>query len=306
VNTPKSYKESFLVFIHNLQDLLCNELEEIDGAVRFREDLWQREGGGGGKTRIIENGAVIEKGGINTSAVHGKLSEPIQKYLQTESEDFFACGISLVIHPLNPKAPTAHANFRYFELYNTQGEIENLWFGGGMDMTPYYLYEEDAQHFHKTIKTVCDKSEKGIYEQYKKRCDEYFHNSHRGEARGIGGIFFDRLNDILSHDNDFWYQFTTQVGSQFEETYYPILRKRKSEAYTEDQKIWQEIRRGRYVEFNLLHDKGTLFGLKTNGRIESIFMSLPPTVRWNYDVQVTDSSEEAKLLQVLKNPKDWV
>lgn len=299
-------KEKFYNYIQQLQDTITTKLEEIDGKAIFREDIWERPEGGGGRTRVIENGAVFEKGGVNISGVHGKLPKSMQTYFKVGEVDFFACGLSLVLHPKNPIVPTVHANWRYFEMYNEQGDIIDSWFGGGQDLTPYYLFEEDAQHFHRVCKNSCDLHNEDFYAAYKKKCDEYFYNSHRDEGRGIGGLFFDycKKSEEMSMDN--WYNFVTEVGNNFLEAYVPIVERRKELLYTKKQQDWQEIRRGRYVEFNLVHDKGTLFGLKTNGRIESILMSLPPHVQWVYDHHPEQGSEEEKLLEVLKNPKDWV
>tara|TARA_B100001079_G_scaffold61489_1_gene52161 strand:+ start:531 stop:1433 length:903 start_codon:yes stop_codon:yes gene_type:complete len=299
-------REQFVSYIKNLQDQITAKLEAIDGKATFKEDLWQREEGGGGRTRVIENGNVIEKGGVNISEVHGPLAPAMQQYFKVGDVDFFACGLSLVIHPKNPYAPTVHANWRYFEMLDKAGNLVDSWFGGGQDLTPYYLCEEDAQHFHQTCKTACDKHDPEFYPQYKKRCDEYFYNSHRREARGLGGLFFDYLKATDERSMQDWYNFVTEVGDSFLTAYAPILEKRKDLAYGEKERDWQEVRRGRYVEFNLVHDKGTLFGLKTNGRIESILMSLPPAVQWRYDHHPEPGSPEAKLVDVLKNPKDWV
>lgn len=299
-------REQFVSYIKNLQDQITAKLEAIDGKATFKEDLWQREEGGGGRTRVIENGNVIEKGGVNISEVHGPLAPAMQQYFKVGDVDFFACGLSLVIHPKNPYAPTVHANWRYFEMLDKAGNLVDSWFGGGQDLTPYYLFEEDAQHFHQTCKTACDKHDPEFYPQYKKRCDEYFYNSHRGEARGLGGLFFDYLKATDNRSMQDWYNFVTEVGDSFLTAYAPILEKRKDLAYGEKERDWQEVRRGRYVEFNLVHDKGTLFGLKTNGRIESILMSLPPTVQWRYDHHPEPGSPEAQLVDVLENPKDWV
>ena len=301
-----SKKEPFLKFIRNLQNEICTALETEDGKGKFISDKWEREGGGGGDTRVISGGNIFEKGGVNTSAVHGNLPESLQKHLKIDKGNFFACGISLVLHPYNPFVPTVHANFRYFELYDENGELADQWFGGGSDMTPYYLYDEDATHFHQVQKTVCDKFHDDFYPTYKKKCDEYFYNSHRSESRGIGGTFFDYLRPTAEQDSQFWFDFVTGMGAAFLETYLPIVQKRKSISFTKKQKHWQEIRRGRYVEFNLIHDRGTLFGLKTKGRIESILMSLPPTVRWEYNLNPEAGSEEDRLINVLKNPKAWV
>ncbi|MDA0177835.1 oxygen-dependent coproporphyrinogen oxidase [Mesoflavibacter profundi] len=299
-------KHKFYQYIQDLQNTITAGLEAIDGKAKFEEDIWVRSEGGGGRTRVIQNGNVFEKGGVNISGVHGKLPDSMQKYFGVEDADFFACGLSLVIHPKSPMVPTVHANWRYFEMYDQDGNIVDQWFGGGQDLTPYYLFEEDASHFHQVCKTACDKHNPEFYPKYKARCDEYFHNTHRNEARGIGGLFFDycKATEEMSMEN--WYDFVTEVGDSFLEAYLPIVEKRKDLAYTKAQRDWQEIRRGRYVEFNLVHDKGTLFGLKTNGRIESILMSLPPHVQWVYDHNPEDGSDEAKLLDVLKNPKNWV
>ncbi len=299
-------KDEFYTYIQQLQDHITKALEQVDGQAKFKEDLWERAEGGGGRTRVIENGAVFEKGGVNISAVHGALPSSMQKYFGVKDCDFFACGLSLVIHPKNPMVPTVHANWRYFEMYDSTGEIIDQWFGGGQDLTPYYLFEEDAQHFHQVCKTACDHHDQSFYPQYKKRCDDYFWNSHRNEARGIGGLFFDYLKANENHSMTDWFNFVTEVGNSFTEAYIPIVNKRKDISYNAKQRDWQEIRRGRYVEFNLVHDKGTLFGLKTNGRIESILMSLPPHVQWHYNHIPEPHSEEAKLLEVLRKPKKWV
>jgi len=298
-------KEQFVSYIRNLQDQICHALEEADGSARFREDHWERPGGGGGRTRVIENGNVFEKGGVNISEVYGTLPESMQQYFGVTDSDFFACGLSLVIHPESPHVPTVHANWRYFELYDSKGQVVTSWFGGGQDLTPYYLYDEDARHFHQVCKTACDKHHPDYYPTYKKRCDEYFFNAHRDEARGIGGLFFDYLKETNDSTMQDWYNFVTEIGNSFIKAYLPIVEKRKSMPYTQQQRDWQEIRRGRYVEFNLVHDKGTLFGLRTKGRIESILISLPPHVQWQYDHEPKAGSEEAKLLEVLKNPKEW-
>ena len=299
-------KEKFYQYIQQLQDTITSKLEVIDGEATFQEDLWQRPEGGGGRTRVIENGRVFEKGGVNISAVHGPLPKAMQSYFKVDDVDFFACGLSLVLHPKNPFVPTVHANWRYFEMYDKAGNIVDSWFGGGQDLTPYYLFEEDARHFHKVCKTACDQHNPSFYPDFKKKCDTYFWNAHRDEARGIGGLFFDYCKANETMDMSAWYDFVTEVGDSFLSAYAPIVEKRKDLPYTQKNRDWQEIRRGRYVEFNLVHDKGTLFGLKTNGRIESILMSLPPHVQWVYDHHPEKGSEEEKLITVLKNPKAWV
>ena len=299
-------KEKFYQYIQQLQDQITTKLEEVDGEAKFQQDLWERPGGGGGRTRVIEHGRVFEKGGVNISAVHGELPAAMQKYFNVGDVDFYACGLSLVIHPKNPMVPTVHANWRYFEMYDKQGAVVRSWFGGGQDLTPYYLFEDDAIHFHQVCKTACDQHDAAFYPLYKKQCDAYFWNTHREEARGIGGLFFDRLEETTAKSTQQWYDFVTTIGNSFLEAYVPIVERRKNLDYTAEQRTWQEIRRGRYVEFNLVHDKGTLFGLKTNGRIESILMSLPPHVQWVYDHQPEAGSEEAKLLEVLAHPVDWL
>lgn len=299
-------KQAFYNYIESLQDKITLTLEAVDGASKFKEDIWQREEGGGGRSRILQNGSVFEKGGVNISKVYGRLPKTMQAYFKVGEVDFFACGLSLVIHPKNPMVPTVHANWRYFEMYDTEGSVVDQWFGGGMDLTPYYLYQEDIKHFHKQCKNACDRHDKDFYKTYKKACDDYFYNSHRKEARGVGGLFFDYCKANEKMNIRQWFDFVTDVGDSFLDAYTPIVQKRKDLAYTAAERQWQEIRRGRYVEFNLIHDKGTLFGLKTNGRIESILMSLPPHVQWAYDHHpATDSKEEA-LIEVLKHPKNWV
>lgn len=299
-------KEQFVTYILNLQDKIASKLEEIDGEATFQEDNWKRPEGGGGRTRVIENGNVFEKGGVNTSQVHGKLPETMQEYFGVKDANFFACGLSLVLHPINPMAPTVHANWRYFEMYDSKGNIVDQWFGGGQDLTPYYLFDEDATHFHSVCKKACDAHDPTFYPTYKKRCDTYFYNPHRSEGRGVGGLFFDYCKATDERSMQDWYNFVTEVGDSFLEAYVPIIQRRKNLAFAKAQKDWQEVRRGRYVEFNLVHDKGTLFGLKTNGRIESILMSLPPVVQWKYDHHPEKGSEEERLIEILKNPKEWI
>ena len=299
-------KDQFYKHIENLQDSITSKIEEIDGLAKFEEDIWQRQEGGGGRTRVIENGAIFEKGGVNISAVHGELPEVLRKQFNADEGTFFACGLSLVLHPINPMIPTVHANWRYFEMYDTTGKMVTQWFGGGQDLTPYYLFDEDAIHFHTVCKNVCDSYSPDFYSTFKKNCDDYFWNAHREEARGVGGLFFDYLKATNSFTILDRYNFVTAVGASFLESYLPIVKKRKDIPFTISQKDWQEIRRGRYVEFNLVHDRGTLFGLKTNGRIESILMSLPPVVQWKYNHHPEKESEEERLIAVLTNPKEWV
>ncbi|WP_124978949.1 oxygen-dependent coproporphyrinogen oxidase [Nonlabens xiamenensis] len=299
-------KDVFHAYIIDLQNRITSALEDLDGQARFHEDQWHREEGGGGFSRVIQNGNLFEKGGVNISAVHGPLPQAMQSYFNVGKVDFYATGLSLVIHPKNPMVPTVHANFRYFEMYDENGTTVDSWFGGGLDLTPYYLFEEDARHFHSTCKMVCDRHPIADYQTFKDKCDAYFHNSHRDEARGIGGLFYDYCRADERFTMNDWLAFQQDMADHFLEAYIPIVKKRMDLNYTEAQREWQEIRRGRYVEFNLVHDKGTLFGLKTNGRIESILMSLPPKVQWVYDHHPEAGSEEEKLLQVLKHPKNWV
>ena len=299
-------KEQFVNYIRNLQNTITSKLEAIDSGASFTEDIWERTEGGGGHTRVIENGNVFEKGGVNRSEVFGELPNSMQQYFGVKDVNFYACGLSLVLHPVNPMIPTVHANWRYFEMYDAQGNTVDQWFGGGQDLTPCYLFEEDAKHFHRICKTACDAHDPDFYPKYKTQCDEYFYNSHRQEGRGIGGLFFDYLKATRQMTMQDWYNFVTQVGDSFLTAYTPIVEKRKDTPYSEANRTWQEIRRGRYVEFNLVHDKGTLFGLNTNGRIESILMSLPPKVQWIYNYQPDAGSEEEKLIDVLKKPKNWI
>ena len=274
-------------YFRDLQDRLCTALEEIDGAGRFREDLWQREAGGGGRTRVLTEGGVFEKAGVNFSEVVGQMSEEFARQVPGEGRDFAATGISLVLHPRSPLVPTVHANFRFL----TKGPKE--WFGGGADLTPYYPYREDVIHFHRVWKQVCERHANIVdHGRLKRWCDEYFFLAHRNEARGVGGIFF----DYLEGDREKTFAFVRDCGDHFLDAYLPIVRRRKDAPYTARERAFQEFRRGRYVEFNLLYDRGTLFGLKTGGRVESIFMSLPPVVRWQYDYRPEPGSREARIV----------
>lgn len=306
-------KQRWIDFIHKLQDDICTALEEADGKAKFIEDKWERPEGGGGKTRVIANGDVFEKGGVNTSVVFGDVTPQMRSQLQIEGDTWFACGLSLVIHPSNPFVPTVHCNCRMFEVYENgvsslpaSGGSGARWFGGGTDLTPYYLFDEDAKYFHETYKHVCDKFDPAFYPRFKHECDNYFSNNHRNnERRGIGGIFYDHQRPDGNHDVSFWLEFSKACGYAFIDAYVPIVNKRKQTPFTEHHKHWQEIRRGRYVEFNLIHDRGTIFGLKTNGRTESILMSLPPTVRFEYNYQPQAGSEEERLVDVCLNPINW-
>jgi coproporphyrinogen III oxidase len=298
-------KEQFYKYITQLQQEICSALELADGSSRFITDVWTREEGGGGTSRVISKGKVFEKGGVNISAVHGELPKQMRETFGVEGSNFFACGLSLVIHPVNPYVPTVHANWRYFELYNDEGRVIDTWFGGGSDLTPYYIFEEDGIHFHKTLKAAMDAFGEELYPKYKAHCDQYFVNKHRNnEARGIGGVFYDYLRPRDPEDAERLVSFQKANGNAFLAAYLPIVEKRKEHPYSEREVEWQEIRRGRYAEFNLVHDRGTLFGLRTNGRIESILMSMPPRARWEYNYQPAAGSEEARLLDFLK-PREW-
>jgi coproporphyrinogen III oxidase len=293
-------KENIRKYFESLQNKICSELEIVDGAGRFDEDIWNRAEGGGGITRILEGGAVFEKGGVNTSAVWGRLPDRMAEKMNLPPTDFFATGISLVLHPLNPMVPTVHLNLRYFET-GAGYETGEYWFGGGSDLTPFYLYEDDARHFHRTLKTACNAHDPEFYSRFKNLCDEYFFIRHRNETRGIGGIFFDYLKGEI----DRLFLFIQEIGNAFLPAYIPIVERRRNEPYGERERHWQLIRRGRYAEFNLVYDRGTLFGLETNGRIESILMSLPPHVIWQYDYRPESGSREEILQQALR-PRDWV
>jgi coproporphyrinogen III oxidase len=281
-------------YFQSLQKGITASLEEFDGQARFREDIWRRTEGGGGRSRVLSDGGVFEKAGVNFSEVHGQMSEEFAAQVPGEGRAFTATGISLVLHPRSPMIPTVHANFRYL----TKGD--KRWFGGGADLTPYYPYREDVIHFHRTWKQVCERHAPTIdYQRLKKWCDEYFFLPHRGEPRGVGGIFFDYL------EGDAIFAFVRDCGDAFLDSYLPIARRRMQEPFTEAQRTFQEYRRGRYAEFNLLYDRGTVFGLKTGGRVESVLMSLPPTVRWIYDYQPEPGSREAELYEVYLKPRDW-
>ena len=303
----KNSKETWISIVHQLQESICAAVEKLDGKAIFMEDKWERPEGGGGITKVIADGNVFEKGGVNTSVVYGDVTDLMRTQLKIGGAKWFACGISIVLHPVNPFVPTVHCNYRMFELYGDGETLVDRWFGGGTDLTPFYLMEEDAIHFHQTYKNVCDKFDSSFYPAFKKNCDDYFVNSHRNnERRGIGGIFYDYQKPAADKDVNFWMNFGKECGETFTKAYIPIAEKRKDIFYSEQHKLWQEIRRGRYVEFNLVHDRGTIFGLKTNGRTESILMSLPPTVRFEYNYQPEPDSEEDKLLQACLFPKDWI
>lgn len=287
-----------------LQDDICDQLAQEDGVASFVEDAWERPGGGGGRTRVITNGAVIEKGGVNFSHVYGTQMPPSATHARPElaGRSFQAVGVSLVIHPSNPYVPTSHANVRFF-IAEKDGEAPVWWFGGGYDLTPYYGNEDDCRHWHQTAQQACQPFGNDVYPRFKKWCDEYFYLKHRDEARGIGGLFFD---DYQEGGFEQAFAFMRAVGDSYIDAYRPIVARRKHDAYDEAQRAFQLYRRGRYVEFNLVYDRGTIFGLQSNGRTESILMSLPPLVRWEYDYQPEAGSEEAKLYTDFLPPRDWV
>jgi coproporphyrinogen III oxidase len=294
-------------FVEDLQQRLCRRLEDEDGAATFRRDEWTREEGGGGTTAVIEGGDLFEKGGVNTSAVHGELPERMAEALSTEERaveaaPFFATGLSLVLHPRSPYVPTVHANVRYFALGDNRLDPDDEWFGGGADLTPYYPFLEDARHFHRTWKAVCDRHPAAAdYAEFKQACDDYFYLPHREEARGVGGIFYDYLRD----DPEATLAFSKDAGEHVLEAYLPIARRRRKRDFGERERAFQQRRRGRYVEFNLVYDRGTKFGLESGGRTESILMSLPPEVAWRYDAQPEPGTPEAEA-QWFFQPRDWL
>ncbi|XP_065874285.1 coproporphyrinogen-III oxidase 1, chloroplastic-like [Euphorbia lathyris] len=303
----------FEKMIREAQDSVCEAIEAADGVGKFKEDVWSRPGGGGGISRVLQDGAVWEKAGVNVSVVYGIMPPEAYRAAKGASSDqkpgpipFFAAGISSVLHPKNPFAPTLHFNYRYFETdapKDVPGAPRQWWFGGGTDLTPAYIFEEDVKHFHSTQKKTCDKFDPTFYPRFKKWCDDYFYIKHRDERRGLGGIFFDDLND---YDQEMLLSFATECANSVVPAYIPIIEKRKDMPFTERHKAWQQLRRGRYVEFNLVYDRGTTFGLKTGGRIESILVSLPLTARWEYDHKPEEGSEEWKLLDACINPREWL
>lgn len=297
LNAVKSY-------LLELQDRICAGLEAADGEGRFREDAWQRPGGGGGRTRVIGDGRVFEKGGVNFSHVYGDTLPPSASAGRPElaGRSFQAMGVSLVIHPRNPHVPTSHANVRFFEAQKP-GEEPVWWFGGGFDLTPFYPLEEDCRHWHRVAKAACDPFGEDVYPRYKRWCDEYFFLKHRNEARGVGGLFFD---DLSEGGFDTSFAFLRAVGDAYLDAYLPIVEARRDTPYGDRERRFQLLRRGRYVEFNLVYDRGTVFGLQSGGRTESILMSLPPMVAWDYDWQPEPGSPEAVLTERFLPARDWV
>ena len=294
-------KESISRIFRNIQDHICNELVKADGLGEFLEDKWERPGGGGGITRVMRHGNVIEKGGVNFSAVHGKTPEKLLETFGLEEGDFYATGVSIVIHPENPMVPIIHMNIRYFEMSNGK-----FWFGGGIDLTPHYIDMEDANYFHSKLKAVCDKHDPFHYIEFKHWADDYFYIKHREETRGIGGIFFDHLGLDQGFTKQDRIDFVTDVGLSFAPIYTHLMNKNAKLPYGQRQKEWQMLRRGRYVEFNLVYDRGTKFGLETNGRVESILMSLPAEAGWEYDYQPLKGSKEAQTQSSLKKGINWI
>ncbi|MCB0559107.1 MAG: oxygen-dependent coproporphyrinogen oxidase [Lewinellaceae bacterium] len=300
-------KEKTINWFQGLQDEICTQLEAADGKGQFREDAWRRPEGGGGRTRILE-GRHIAKGGVNFSAVHGPMPEKISRALGISTGDFLATGVSIVLHPANPMVPVIHMNVRYFEVQpagNPEGE-PIWWFGGGIDLTPHYIDTEDARFFHQQLKKVCDAHHPDYYAHFKQWADDYFYLKHRRETRGVGGIFFDRLNEEGGFSKAARFAFVQEVGRAFSPLYIHFLEKHREASYGERELAWQGLRRGRYVEFNLVWDKGTKFGLDTEGRTESILMSLPPVANWAYDYHPEEGTPEARTLSLLRKGIDWV
>ena len=295
--------ELVIEYFKSLQDKICNALEKTDGKGSFQEDLWKREQGGGGRTRVLTNGAIIEQGGVNFSVVSGDKLPPSATAHRPElaGRSWQACGVSLVIHPYNPHIPTSHANVRFF-IAEKEGEDPVWWFGGGFDLTPFYPVQEDIVHWHQTAKDLCQPFGDSVYQEHKDWCDEYFYLKHRNETRGVGGLFFDDLN---KWDFETCFNYVKAVGQGYIDAYVPIMEKRCEQEFTEEQRQFQLYRRGRYVEFNLVFDRGTLFGLQSGGRTESILMSMPPLARWQYNYQPDSDSKEAELIHYL-TPRNWL
>jgi coproporphyrinogen III oxidase len=302
-NITQTNIDSVKAYLLTLQDTICEALAKVDGSGQFLEDQWDREEGGGGRSRVMRDGSVIEQGGVNFSHVFGTQMPASATAARPElaGRSFQAMGVSLVIHPKNPFIPTSHANVRFF-VAQKEGEEPIWWFGGGFDLTPSYVFEEDAKHWHQVSHDLCLPFGQEVYPKYKKWCDDYFYLKHRDETRGVGGLFFDDLNKWGFATS---FEFMQAVGNGFLDAYLPIIEKRKSNTFTDRERQFQLYRRGRYVEFNLVYDRGTLFGLQTGGRTESILMSMPPLTRWEYNYQPSPDSPEAKIQEYLK-PRDWL
>lgn len=294
-------KEEIAKIYQNIQDHICRELEKYDGSGKFHEDRWDREEGGGGRTRIFRDGKIIEKGGVAFSAVHGPTPSKILQKLNLEQADFFATGVSIVLHPKSPLVPIIHMNIRYFEMENG-----THWFGGGIDLTPHYIVPEDATYFHQQVKNTCDQFDTSYYPKFKAWADDYFFLKHRNETRGVGGIFYDRLSALDDAHFQEILDFSLALGKLFPEIYGYFMQKNAAVSYGEQEQLWQNYRRGRYVEFNLVWDAGTKFGLDTNGRTESILMSMPPQANWTYMYQANPGSPEEFTLNHLKKGIDWL
>ncbi len=298
-------------FFKFLQDEICDGLAKLDGTSQFAEDKWKRDGGGGGRTRVIEEGAVFEKAGVNFSEVFGDAPNQIMHTLELdgieiENTKFYATGLSIVIHPKSPMVPIIHMNIRYFELNDREGQQISEWFGGGIDLTPHYVVDKDARFFHEKLKSVCDRFDQNYYDKFKLWADDYFFITHRQESRGIGGIFFDRMVNDNTHTMEQHFEFVQEVGSSFLPIYGELVLRNQELPFGKREEEWQAIRRGRYVEFNLVHDRGTKFGLQTGGRTESILMSLPKTASWMYKSKPDKGSKEDLTLQKLVKGIAWV
>ena len=299
------FKLQVTQYFKNLQNQICAALEQADGLGKFKEDVWERPEGGGGRSRVMELGNVIEKGGVNFSAVEGVLPPVIAKALGLEVAHFFATGVSIVMHPNNPNVPIIHMNIRYFEMQTNDDTMQ--WFGGGIDVTPHYIQPNDAQFFHQYLKNVCDNYEGSFYPKFKTWADDYFYIKHRQETRGIGGIFYDRLTpETTTLDWDSIFDFSKAIGNSFVPIYETLVKENRLKPFDPNHKQWQLQRRSRYAEFNLVYDSGTKFGLETDGRIESILMSMPPLASWVYDYQAKPGSLEEDTLKLLKKGIDWV
>ncbi len=286
----------------DLQDLICKGVEDINGKTKFQEENWIRSGGGGGRTRVIQSERVIEKGGVNYSAVYGTIPEKVAQELALPKDvEFYATGVSIVLHSTSPLVPIIHMNVRYFEISNG-----TYWFGGGIDITPHYIVPEDAKYFHQLLREVCQKHDTEYYPRFKQWADEYFYIKHREETRGIGGIFFDRLTESKEHSKQQLFDFVKDVGNVFLPAFNYLINRYAGKPYSAVEKNWQMLRRSRYVEFNLLYDKGTKFGLDTDGRTESILMSMPPAAKWLYNYIPVADSKEAETLILLKKGIDWI
>jgi len=293
-------KEHISSVFKNIQDHICASLEKADGLGEFQQDNWSRPGGGGGRTRVIRHGNIIEKGGVNFSEVHGKTPKKILESFGLTDGEFFATGVSIVLHPENPWVPIIHMNIRYFEMSSG-----TYWFGGGIDLSPHYIDKADAAFFHDKLKAVCDKHDANYYPEFKDWADNYFYIKHRKETRGIGGIFFDHQSEDKDHSKEDIFNFVEDVGLSFAPMYTHLMSKNAVKPFGQREKKWQRLRRGRYVEFNLVLDRGTKFGLETDGRTESILMSLPPEAGWEYDYDPPAKSIEADTLRLLKKGIDW-